>query len=306
MRTIEVKPALNDEQMDRLMAEKLGDSSFDMLVREPLAIIDPTSGRTVLKLIKDVISKEACAKAYSSLLSAAVPTNNRGMSAGKVPGTQSVRKKAKPLKGGGVSSQIYAMEVPSGIAGYFDRSARFPYCRQTAWTAEHVKEWTSVIPYLQEVTRVFEKYEPERYAAQLNVVRQTSPDFVIPGTVFTTVTINKNWQTAVHRDAGDLEEGCGVMSAFKRGQWSGCYLVFPRYRVAVEFLDGDVLLANVHEWHGNTPLRIARQGAERLSFIMYYREKMRQCGTIEDELRRAKQRNLGVQSKARMDGLEFG
>lgn len=52
--------------------------------------------------------------------------------------------------------------------------------------------------------------------------------------------------------------------------------------------DGDVLLADVHEWHGNTPLVPTRWPYERISFVFYYRAKMLECGSAAEELERAK------------------
>jgi hypothetical protein len=108
-------------------------------------------------------------------------------------------------------------------------------------------------------------------------------------TPFTTITCNKSFRTAAHIDAGDLKEGFGVMCSM--GDFEGCDLVFPRYRTAVRYREGDVLLANVHQVHGNTPLltpegkepKLGRE-PERLVCVFYYREKMDQCeSTIEKE-----------------------
>ena len=76
------------------------------------------------------------------------------------------------------------------------------------------------------------------------------------------------------------------------GDFEGCDLVFPRYRAAVRYREGDVLLANVHEVHGNTPLRnvdgsVPEGGREpeRLVCVFYFQEKMEQCErTVEKEL----------------------
>src|SRR5215472_1887421 len=61
---------------------------------------------------------------------------------------------------------------------------------------------------------------PRRHHAQMRYVRKTSPDFTIHGTAFTTVTVNRNFQTAVRKDVGDLRQGFGVMSALRRGRFS--------------------------------------------------------------------------------------
>src|SRR5262249_23601722 len=101
-------------------------------------------------------------------------------------------------------------------------------------------------------------------------------------TPFTTITCNKSWRTAAHIDKGDLKEGFGVRCCL--GDFGGCDLVFPRYKTAVRYREGDVLLANVHEVHGNTPLLnpdgsvpVVGREPERLVCVFYYQEKMEQC-----------------------------
>ena len=53
-------------------------------------------------------------------------------------------------------------------------------------------------------------------------------DFKIHDTVFTTVTVNKNFRTAAHYDAGDLKEGFGNLAVLQTGEYSGAYTVIPK------------------------------------------------------------------------------
>jgi hypothetical protein len=53
-------------------------------------------------------------------------------------------------------------------------------------------------------------------------------------------------------------------------------------------------LVDVHQWHGNTPLIKEDKNATRLSLVMYYRENMIKCGTMEEEIKRAKTRKHGT------------
>lgn len=76
------------------------------------------------------------------------------------------------------------------------------------------------------------------------------------------------------------------------GDFDGCDLVFPRYKVAVRYREGDILLADVaNQVHGNTPLlnpdaAVPKSGEEpeRLACVFYYEEKMDQClNSLEEE-----------------------
>ena len=141
---------------------------------------------------------------------------------------------------------------------------------------------------IESVDQVFAKEMPDRYQAQREIIEKTSGDFYINGTVFTTITVNKNWQTAVHKDAGDYAPGFGVMTVFWAGKGDGCYFCYPRYGIAVRARTGDVVLSDVHEWHGNTPFHGLPGRYERLSCVFYYRAKMVNCGSADEELARAR------------------
>ena len=83
------------------------------------------------------------------------------------------------------------------------------------------------------------------------------PRFTICGSVFSTLTVNHNWRTAAHRDAGDLNAGFSSIAAFTGHDgtgWKGGELILPEYRVAINLRAGDLLLVNAHECiHANAP-----------------------------------------------------
>ena len=89
--------------------------------------------------------------------------------------------------------------------------------------------------------------------------------------MFTTVTANRTAQFPAHRDKGNLPGTLAAMSVIHAGQYEGCYLVFPKYRVAVDLRSRDLLLADVHEYHGNTPFKGVDGQYEPVSTVMYYR-----------------------------------
>jgi hypothetical protein len=135
---------------------------------------------------------------------------------------------------------------------------------------------------------------PNEYKLQREVADNTSKDFVIPDTAFTTVTVNKNWQTAVHTDKGDFEEGFGNLVALRKGRYTGGYFVVPKWGVAFDLQNCDLLLVDVHQWHGNTPINKIDDDAKRISLVMYYRKNMINCGTADEENEFAKKRKEGT------------
>lgn len=279
------------EEWDNFLGEKLGEDSYDLLLTASADVYTP-EGNLLLKFRKKCIPWLSCANAFEELRKLNQKTSNRGMASGK--GLQ--RKRIR--KDGSISN---TNEVPrehqviSNIIGYFDRYTRIPYCRQTAYNANHPEAFARVLPFIKGVSAAYEKHATDRWLLQKAVVDKTHPDFVIQGSVFTTITVNKNWQTAVHTDKGDLKEGLSCITALRAGRFTGGNLVFPHYRVAVNLDTADLLMFDSHHMHGNTPLLPVnrREPFERVSLVLYYRKKMQHCLSAEGELARAKNRHAG-------------
>ncbi|SRR5258706_5699529 len=100
-------------------------------------------------------------------------------------------------------------------------------------------------------------------------------------TNFTTVTVNKKLSTTYHRDEGDLEGGFGVL--FTLGRFKGGQLVMPAFRCAIDYQPGSMLLMDVHETHGN----LDNIEGDRITCVLYAREHINECGTVEEEEERA-------------------
>jgi hypothetical protein len=237
---------------------------------------------------KGILPAKLCKTAYDNLIHAAAPTSNRGM-AGGAPDETGQTREYRVRKDGTLSKTNHArITVNSGIVGSFDKGPRFPYCRQTAYTIQHKDKFKKAIPFIEEVDKHFAAIHPDRHRAQMEMVAKTHPDWRINRTAFTTITVNKNFRTAIHQDQGDYAGGFGVMSVLEAGKYQGGYLVFPAYRVAVDMRTTDLILADVHEWHGNTELVGIPGRYVRMSLVFYYRAEMFQCGSQEEEFEAVK------------------
>ena len=179
-----------------------------------------------------------------------------------------------------ISDTTYANVVLSGIAGWFDRYPRIPYGRATAYTQNSFDKFKLSFPFLQTLDRGFAELLPTRHAAQRAAADTIDPAFLVPQTVFTTITVNKTFRTAAHRDAGDFTNGLSnLLVLSNNGNYTGGYLVLPEVRIAVNVRPGDLLLVNNHEYiHGNTPIELQDEMAERISLVCYLREKMLELG----------------------------
>lgn len=184
-----------------------------------------------------------------------------------------------------VSETSYGNPVDSGIAGWYDRYPRIPYGRATTYTRDNPEKFAMAFPFLQTLNKGFKELLPWRWANQRAAADKLDPRYLVPETVFTTLTVNKTFRTAAHRDAGDLDSGLSNLLVLSNGgNFTGGYLIFPEVRVAVNVRPGDLLLVNNHEViHGNTPIVLGDEKAERISLVCYFREKMLELGSWEYE-----------------------
>lgn len=304
MKTLHLKPVLSLDQANELAGEFLDERHYNTLVDED-ADVFREDGTVLLKFRKDRITVHDASIALEALRGAALKTRNRGKASGnpELDNTPLGQRQQRIRTGkvsfqaikrdGTISNTSSAVQVLSGIVGAFERSIRFPYCRQTYFTAENPDKMAMAMPFIHQVSEIFRQNSPQRYKAQKEVCDRTHPDYVFKGTPFSTITVNRNWRTACHQDAGDLKSGFGVLSVLSEGEYSGGYFIIPRYGVAVNMTHGDVLLADVHEYHGNSPLKGLSKFWTRISCVFYYRTKMIGCKSLEEELAQAKRRKAG-------------
>lgn len=299
VKRIEAKRHISKEEERSLVGEHIDESFIDTIVSGEEAEIYKEDGSLLLKFIPRAISEEAADKAFEVLRYATKssrPDNRQTAVGNKYKGIR-YRKDGTA----GNTSAIPFAQTPeihhmyASVIGYTDRYVRFPLCRATAFNAKHPKLFEKTLPFFQEVSDVFRNKVPERYAVQKAECDSSHQDYIIPGTVFTSVTVNRNFRVAAHYDAGDLKGGFGCLSSITRGKYEGSYTVFPAFRVGVDLKTCDVLLADVHELHANTPYRRCVPGKyERVSTVMYYREGIVECGSLMEEIKRAKKFGKGA------------
>lgn len=192
----------------------------------------------------------------------------------KQPDDEQIRQ-AKLVHDQWISVTNYAKSVFSGVAGWYDRYPRIPWGRATSFTEKNFETFKKSFPFLQSLNRGYKELIPSKWNNQRAAADKLDSRFLVPETVFTTITVNKTFRTAAHRDAGDLDSGLSNLLVVGSGDYTGGYLIFPELRIAVNVRPGDLLLVNNHEIiHGNTPIVLTNAEAERISLVCYFREKM--------------------------------
>jgi len=281
------------------MGSFLDENSFDELINYDCDVYD-VSGILLAKFRKNILSKERLIDCVENTRSSIKPTDNRGVASGKVSIKKMAVKEAGIIenfrlrhlkKDGTISKFKLGNQVQSGLIGFMDRTVISPYCRKTAFTKNEFEKFEKAIPFVQEVNNKFKELIPGKWKIQNEYAKATNKNYIIKDTCFTTVTINKDFQTAVHKDAGDLKKGFGNLTSYKTEGLKGGYFVLPEWRIAFDLCSCDLLLVDVHQWHGNTPIEKESEEDERISFVMYYREKTIKCLAPKDELERAKRAN---------------
>lgn len=286
MRTLSLQPTLTDKQLDGKVGSFLDESYYDLTISskshpEPCELRDATTGKLFAVWVPQSLSAEFCSQAYMSLREAAQATNNRG----KASGASFLRKRAD----GSTGKTRIGNTVDSSIIGYFDRYSRMNYCRACAWNYAHPQAWAKAIPMIEQISRAFSRYAEEKYLYQASVAAQVKKDWLIGNSIFSTVTINKNFRTALHRDGLNLDNSFSAFNVLRAGNFLGGNLVFPRYRISIISDNRDLLFFMPQEPHGNTEMKsINGKPFERISLVYYLRDKMRDCGTIEEELERGR------------------
>lgn len=277
--------------VDHLAGVPLDESHYDLLVGgDEAADVFKPDGTPLLRYRPGWFDADLCKSVTPACRKAATPTQNRGTAAGDMDKSP---EKFKRARDGKPSNTKRIRPVKSGIVGYFDRSVRTPYCRQTQFLIKSASLWSRFLPYIVKADEGLRELMPDRWTAQREFADRTAADWLIPESTFTTVTVNRNFATATHKDAGDLKAGFGVMSCLRNDKYQGAYLCFPAYRVAVDLGHGCLCLADVHEWHGNTGFKQIKAGYERITLVFYYREKMIRCLPAAEEVAWAKNRRRG-------------
>lgn len=251
-------------------------------------------GRLLAKFRRAAISPKLCELAEENFVKMATMSYNRGAAAGpidmaKLPACVKELRERRPHEAGpsGKNFVYYKLRdgrdaknnisngVLSSSVGYYEKVRSYP-CRLTSLTRRFFQRYEKGTPFLQRLSELYGELVPDRFQCQRERCAE-SPDYIIPGTVFSTVSVNKNFRTAVHKDKGDYEKGFGVLACVGRG-YSGCHTILPEWGVGFDLRTGDVLCMDVHEFHGNGPLNAETDEYLRLVFTCYLRQRIAHCG----------------------------
>jgi hypothetical protein len=177
-------------------------------------------------------------------------------------------------------------KIMSNIIGYFDKLApihkfkcrekgiKLPKItvRETRFLQDYPDKFKKLLPLIKEIDNLYKHYLPENYEKQKRKANQTP--FHIDNTSFTTITTNVNYQTTIHKDKGDDIEGFGNLIVIEKGNYEGGETCFPQYGIGVNVRTNDILFMDVHQAHGNLPVKLENKDTKRLSIVCYLRKSI--------------------------------
>lgn len=309
MKTLNLAKLLTDDEVEKLKGHFINESHIKYNIVDTDTDCYTEEGKLLFKFRKNVLSQELCDLAWKNYKDLAKASRGRGNSAGQIDPNSAYWKKRTLTKTSGISTKYIVngketkMRVNNQVAsqpiGYFEKTKSLGVdlpCRLTHYTKQNLESFENGFEYINAVDKSYHVLNPEKHKLQLDRALMR-PDFQIGETAFSTFTINRNFQTAIHKDAGDY--GFGNLTVLERGRYRGGYFVLPQYGIAIDLRQGDHLCVDVHEYHGNTKLiesesdyeynlsldkvfkdnpEVGTEGLDRLftriSFVFYLRENI--------------------------------
>jgi hypothetical protein len=262
-----VKKDRSDAEMEKIKNKYVKAGMIKDIITDDTDAYDADTNKLLLKFRKDKLPKKEIDEFYDNVISFAKKSysTNRGSASGS--DNKNVWDNPK---------------VYSNIIGYMDSfSPKQKYlarlknhslkynARECRFNADYPEKYKHLIPLVQKIDHYYKLLTPEYYKKQFKKANQTH--FRIPKTAFTTITTNVNFQTSIHKDKGDDEEGFGNLTVIEDGSYTGAETCFPQYGIGIDVRRGDVLFMDVHQWHGNLPMKAANKDVIRLSIVCYLR-----------------------------------
>jgi hypothetical protein len=217
-------------------------------------------GNFLFELLKGQVPADVRNQMSKSMSTCATSNERRGPAAGPI-----TKKDLRPnerifndyTKIGPTGYRFYKV-VNSCVVGVTKRG------QQSLWTKTHLPEMPAIHKCIQFVDRTYKTHIPDMYKVQKRISSNITTAF--PKTVFNSLTVNKNFRTAAHRDF-NLKSTYSLL-LIAGDEVTGGELIFPEYKVACKLQPGDMLLFDGSMFHGNAPFT-ENKGKNRISFVFY-------------------------------------
>ena len=257
-----------DAECDALKGLYMGDDTYENIVSEDCDLF--CEGVPVFKFRKKPFHPDTLKRGWDNCKYMAVASRGRGAAAGPIDPESVYWKKRQLSKVDKWSAKYMVKDKETGEMkqskmrvnnttasspiGFYGKTKGLGVdlpCRLSHYTKTNLDKFKEAIPFFQSIATYYNMLMPDQYASQMK--RAIENDYHINQTPFSTITINRNFRTALHKDTGDFG-GWACLSVLEENKYHGGLFVMPKYKIAIDMRHGDLLVANVHEYHGNTEL----------------------------------------------------
>jgi hypothetical protein len=305
---------ISETDLDTLKGYHIHDGYIHHLFNYDCDVYDSDTYELILSFRKNRLKTSKTA--WDNYRHLAVASRGRGASAGQVDPNSKYWKKRTLYKTKGYSTGYLKpdgtpskMRVNNQVAsipiGYFEKTKSLGIdkpCRLSYHTSVALDKFNGGKPYIHELDKWYKKLNHKAYHHQ-KTRADKQPKYRIDNTAFSTITMNRNFRTALHKDAGDYGN-FAVLSVLEYGKYNGGLFMIPAYGIGINLRENDVLVANVHEYHCNSeiwttpeqdthnkslPVEFKKDTTvgtigldldySRISFVSYLREKLIDCDT---------------------------
>ena len=256
---------MSDEKIAKMAGKPVTPSMIDKIIDHD-ADVWTKNNILLLRFRKNILNHKKVDDFYKNVAKfAANQTCNRGVASGSKPGEKKqIMANILGYMDGFAPSQKVAMREKDLMTKLNVRESRF--------NIFFPEEWERAQGLLREIDNLYKKFCPAHYKKQRAKADQTY--YRIKDTAFTTITVNINFKTFIHQDKGDDTEGFGNLVVIGDGPYTGSETCFPQYGIGVNVQTYDICFMNVHEWHGNLPLKLGRKDTKRMAIVSYLRTKL--------------------------------
>ena len=272
IKVYKVSKKLSDAKMDAMSGGSISSKSIDRIIDHD-ADVYTDDGKLLARFRKQTLPDKNGKLFYDNVIGFAKnKTYNRGEMMGVDKGKRGYLSRNKEGIRTNIIGYMDGFSATQKIIMKRKGIASPMTIRESRFIIDYPDKWSKAQPLIRDIDKKYKSLIPAHYKKQMAKSRKMK--FKIKGTSFTTVTTNVNVHTKIHKDKGDDEEGFGNLAVIENGEYSGGETCLPQYGVGFDVRSGDVLFMDVHEWHGNLPMKEITPGAIRLSIVCYLRTRI--------------------------------
>jgi hypothetical protein len=216
----------------------------------------------------------------------------------KNPAIEAARKAVQSVRYD-TSTRTSGLVSTSRIFGYAPRNVlRGHACRAVSMAVNHPKEHKAICNAARFVDEQYQQWFPQVHASHVDALKKVKPEWIIPGSVFTSGIVNYNNPLQYHFDAGNFAKVCSAMVGF-RHKTDGGYLACPEIDTAFEIGDRSLILFDGQSLlHGVTPIHRKANDSFRYTIVYYSLKQMWNCEGVSGEIDALRARRSAIEAKA--------